>query len=408
MGTAAVETVAVVVHDSAIEQFMPVMNVLRAVERYNTVLDFTQQIMKKDKDYGIIPGTPKPTLLKPGAEKLCSFFGLSPEFVIVEKVQEWTGSEPFFYYWYKCRLWRGTPNAPGSLMVAEADGSCNSRESKYRYRWVSEHQLPPGADVKSFEARGGRTAEPVFAINKAETSGKYGKPGAYWQAFKDAIEAGTAVKVEKEKKGGGKMEAWEIDTTVYRVPNPDVCDQVNTVQKMSQKRALIAVTLIACNASEYYTQDLEDMADIETHGSKETIEQVAERRIAEEKAKLDIPEELQLAHKNWADKETPNKTFRYLRDELIKAGMKDGDEAYLRITGAFREKFPKGGLVPMTAGDLWQCALDLFNALEGYRDAAEESRLKGEREKRENPQMAAEISMENLPFDTLPAETANA
>jgi hypothetical protein len=58
----------------------------------------------------------------------------------------------------------------------------------------------------------------------------------------------------------GKSVAWEIDvdTALYRIPNPDVADAVNTVQKMAQKRALVAATLIATSASEFFTQDLED------------------------------------------------------------------------------------------------------------------------------------------------------
>jgi len=50
-----------------------------------------------------------------------------------------------------------------------------------------------------------------------------------------------------------------IRDSVYRVPNEDVFSQVNTVQKMAQKRALVAATMLAVNASEYYTQDLEDL-----------------------------------------------------------------------------------------------------------------------------------------------------
>jgi hypothetical protein len=44
-----------------------------------------------------------------------------------------------------------------------------------------------------------------------------------------------------------------------RIINPDIADQVNTLQKMAQKRALIAATLIGVNASEYFTQDLDDL-----------------------------------------------------------------------------------------------------------------------------------------------------
>ena len=44
-----------------------------------------------------------------------------------------------------------------------------------------------------------------------------------------------------------------------RVFNPEIADQVNTIRKMAQKRALIAATLLAVNASEFFTQDVEDM-----------------------------------------------------------------------------------------------------------------------------------------------------
>lgn len=243
------------------EALMPVMQMQQAVERYDTVLAFTKQIMKEGIDYGTIPGVDKPALKKPGAEKLCAFFGLTPRFVIVKEVEDWTGEhhrgEPFFYYWYKCQLYRG------DLLVAESDGSCNSRESKYRYRWVNEEQLPSTARKDTMIARGGRISEFGFAIEKAETAGKYGKPEAYWQQFRDAIANGTARRVPKKSRDGRDFDAWEIDSTQYRVTNPDVADQANPILKMAQKRALIAAVLIACNASEYYTQDLEDMGYID-------------------------------------------------------------------------------------------------------------------------------------------------
>ena len=44
-----------------------------------------------------------------------------------------------------------------------------------------------------------------------------------------------------------------------RVANPDIFDQVNTIQKMAHKRALVAAVLIATNASEFFTQDVENM-----------------------------------------------------------------------------------------------------------------------------------------------------
>ncbi|MFB2835053.1 hypothetical protein [Floridanema evergladense] len=44
-------------------------------------------------------------------------------------------------------------------------------------------------------------------------------------------------------------------------PNPRIYDAVNTICKMAQKRSLVAAVLIATGASEFFTQDLEDIAE---------------------------------------------------------------------------------------------------------------------------------------------------
>ena len=44
-----------------------------------------QKALKQDHDYGVIPGTNKPTLLKPGAEKILMLMGLTSEYEITEK-----------------------------------------------------------------------------------------------------------------------------------------------------------------------------------------------------------------------------------------------------------------------------------------------------------------------------------
>ena len=50
-------------------QFIPAMTIEAAVERYNTVTEFVSRVLRRNVDYGVIPGTDKSTLLKPGAEK---------------------------------------------------------------------------------------------------------------------------------------------------------------------------------------------------------------------------------------------------------------------------------------------------------------------------------------------------
>jgi hypothetical protein len=234
---------------------MPVMDLTQAVERRDAIVKLTQRIMVEGIDFGTVPGTNKPTLFKPGAEKLTTFFGLSPRFQIIKEIEDWGngGREPFLYYWYKCQLWRG------DLLVGEGDGSCNSHENRYRWRWVDEADIPPTANPELLKKRGGRISEFVFAIDKGETTGKYGKPEAYWQRFRDAINDGTATKTQRTTAKGAVYDAWEIDSTQYRIPNDDIASLANTILKMAQKRALVAATLIAVNASEFFTQDLEDM-----------------------------------------------------------------------------------------------------------------------------------------------------
>lgn len=216
----------VTVDGEVIEQnsMMPLMDIETATERFSQVAEFVQRIMKKDKDFGTIPGTSKPTLYKPGAEKLTTFFGLTKRFDIIEKAEDWMGEhhkgEPFFYYLYRCSLYRG------NLLIAEADGSCNSFEVKYRYRNVE------------------RTCPECGQANIRKS-----KSGAGWYCWIKTGGCGSTF-----SSGDVNIERQELG----RIPNPDICDQVNTFQKMAQKRALVAATLLAVNASDFFTQDVED------------------------------------------------------------------------------------------------------------------------------------------------------
>ena len=234
----------------------PAASLAEAAERYNAFKKFVETILVKGQDYGEIPGVSKPTLLKPGAEKLNSFFGLSAKFTLVDSEKDWTGQnhggEPFFYFEYRCDLYRG------DQFVASCDGSCNSWEKKYRYRWMNELDVPSYIDKSKLEYKDGTISEFKFSIEKGETTGKYGKPAEYWKQFRDAIANGTARKVMKRAKDR-EYEAYEIGGKIYAVPNHDVADQVNTIQKMAQKRAFVGASLIATNASEFFTQDIEDM-----------------------------------------------------------------------------------------------------------------------------------------------------
>jgi hypothetical protein len=273
--------------------FLPAMSMEVALARRAAIVEFTRKIMVRDQDFGEIPGTGKPTLLKPGAEKLCNFFGLEPEFTPVVDEIDWTGAqhggETFCYVRYRCRLLR-QGRVPGV-----GEGSCNSWESRYRYRWVSTEYIREDLDRTHLLKRGGRRTlcEFEFAIDRAETIGVYAKPAEYWQKFKEAITTGVARRIERDTRQG-KSPAWEmdVDMTLYRIPNPDIADLVNTIQKMAQKRALVAATLIATSASEFFTQDVEDTsgdsfgipdADGRSHRKSAAAEHVSASTVHEER-----------------------------------------------------------------------------------------------------------------------------
>ncbi len=232
---------------------MPAMPIEIAISRRAEMIEFVRKIMHDGTDYGLIPGTEKKTLLKPGAEKLITFFGFSVSLEILTSNEEWRAEEPLFFYLYRVSL-----HKDGKL-VAEGDGSANSMESKHRYRWITLDDLPGGTKIADLLTKDGTISEFQFAIDKAQTSGKYGKPAEYWQKFNDAIADGSAAPIERHTKNGDRP-AYEIKSTLYRIPNPDIANQVNTIQKMAQKRALVCAVLVACNASEFFTQDMEDMS----------------------------------------------------------------------------------------------------------------------------------------------------
>lgn len=201
---------------------------------YQAKKEFIEKVLRRDVDYGVIEGvTTKPALLKPGAEKLSSFFGLAPVFDDVETIEDWTGEahggEPFFYYRQRCTL------RLGNRVIGSADGSCNSWEKKYRYRQQS--RTCPTCKKET------------IIKGKAEYGGGwicFLKKGGCGAKFKD----GDAV-IEEQQVG--------------QVKNIDIAEQVNTVLKMAQKRALIAAVLITTGASEYFTQDVDDFVEGEYH-----------------------------------------------------------------------------------------------------------------------------------------------
>ena len=98
--------------------------IAQTANHYKVMVAFVKAQMQKDVDYGVIPGTSKPSLLKPGAEKLLRLFNLRPNFELIHSVVDF--EKALFYYHYRCSLYRS------GEMVGSGDGCCNSMEVKYQ------------------------------------------------------------------------------------------------------------------------------------------------------------------------------------------------------------------------------------------------------------------------------------
>ena len=102
-----------------------VVTFAEAKHRLQQLQQFISEFMKPGVDYGIVPGTDKPTLLKPGAEKLCEIYGFSKWIEILHQTEDY--DRPLFAYTVKVRLVSKT----AGFTEAEGVGAANSREKKF-------------------------------------------------------------------------------------------------------------------------------------------------------------------------------------------------------------------------------------------------------------------------------------
>lgn len=181
------------------------------MQKINTMQTMVQRALKKDHDFGIIPGTNKPTLLKPGAEKILLIFGLTSEYEFMDKTEDF--NKGFFSYSVKCIL---TKNGN---KITEGVGHCNTYEGRYRWRWIRENEISSN-------------------INKEDLM--------------------------------SKTDRWGRAT--YRIANEDPYTLVNTVLKMAKKRAQVDAVLTVGGLSEIFTQDLEDITEFIQNDNTTTME----------------------------------------------------------------------------------------------------------------------------------------
>lgn len=192
---------AIVQKDVALDE--TAQHAIDAVKRLKDMMIVLKaQELKEGIDYGVIPGTgKKPTLYKPGMEKVMRMLSVIPQFRFETKIEDF--DKGLFHYVIECTL---VDVEFGSVIPgARGVGSCSSYESKYRYRWVFANQLSGGIDPSTLRSR---------------------------------------------KTRRGDMQ--------YQIPNPDIFDQANPVLKVAKKRALGDAVNGAAAISEFFNLDLED------------------------------------------------------------------------------------------------------------------------------------------------------
>lgn len=226
-----------------------------ARKRLAELQEFVKMYMKEGEDFGTIPGTPKPTLYKPGADKLCDIYALADTYRITNRTEDW--SQSLFDYEVECTL----VSKRSGRLVATGLGSCNSYEGKYR--WREQQRKCPTCGKES------------IIKGKEEYGGG-------WLCWK--------------KKGGCGAKFEEGDPEIENQPsgkvqNEDIATLKNTILKMAKKRAKVDAVLSATRSSGLFTQDIEDWNVIEQaeDGSKQESQAVAAKKLKDSaKGQIDV------------------------------------------------------------------------------------------------------------------------
>lgn len=180
--------------------------------RVVAVQGLMRKVMRDGEHYGTIPGCgPKPTLLKPGAEKLVMMFRLAPRYSVRLRDLGHGHRE----YEVVTEMY----HAPSGMFLGAGLGSATTLESKWRWKWED-------------------TGQPV--------------PGPYWKSRDSSLLGGPDCAAKKNRDG-----KWTIHRKVETAP----ADYYNTALKLAKKRSLVDATLTVTAASDIFTQDIEEIVE---------------------------------------------------------------------------------------------------------------------------------------------------
>lgn len=170
-------------------------------DHVNRVQEVMKAVMIRETHYGVVPGSKKPSLYKPGAEVLCVTFRVAPSY----KIEDLSNADCVRY-----RITCVGTHQTSLTVLGEGVGECSSNEEKYKWRRA--------VCAEEFEA----TSLDRRRVKFSQYQGKVQKT--------DQIRTEPA-------------------------------DTANTVLKMAVKRAQVAMTLNVTAASDCFTQDIEDLPE---------------------------------------------------------------------------------------------------------------------------------------------------
>lgn len=203
------------------EQFERNLELLKkGVERAKRM---QQALLEEGTDFGKVPGVDRPFLHKPGAEKFEKAYGFAISYEIERKIGD-GDRQPALEYIVHAKVHLGDTEGP---VIAEGVGSCNTHESKYRFRQAKK-ACPECKNT---------------GLIKGKADGRL--KGKWW--------------CPPDKGGCGKTFAPEdtriTEQVVGQVENENPHDLANTVLKMARKRAGVDAILTATGTSGLFTQD---------------------------------------------------------------------------------------------------------------------------------------------------------
>jgi ribosomal protein L37AE/L43A len=206
---------------AAVLAVTPQVEATELVARLDTIRKAQETAMVEGVDYGVIPGTKKPTLLKPGAEKLSVLFQLD---VQLANTKTW-GPGDHLTVESKATVF----HAPTGARLGYGEGVCTTRERKYAYRTRKRACPSCGAEA--------------ILLSRDSSEG--------WFCW--VKRGGCGAKFARDDQRLTSQTEEEIE-------NPDLPDAWNTVVKMGEKRARVDAVLAVTGASALFTQDVEDQA----------------------------------------------------------------------------------------------------------------------------------------------------